>query len=87
MEALFNEAQAAVKGMETALERYEQAQEAIAILSAYYSSDDWKNDYAADEAGLLPDDLKRGILSEDAIWNLLSACKELNEREPLNRRK
>ena len=40
-------------------------------LSAYYSSDAWKRDYAADEAGLLPKDLKRGVLSEDGIYNLL----------------
>ena len=40
-------------------------------LSAYYSSDAWKRDYVADEAGLLPKDLKRGVLSEDGIYNLL----------------
>ena len=40
-------------------------------LSAYYSSDAWKRDFAADEAGLLPKDLKRGVLSEDGIYNLL----------------
>ena len=40
------------------------------VLSAYYSSDAWKRDFAADEAGLLPKDLKRGVLSEDGIYNL-----------------
>ncbi len=40
-------------------------------LSAYYSSDAWKRDFATDEAGLLPKDLKRGVLSEDGIYNLL----------------
>jgi len=40
-------------------------------LSAYYTSDDWKRDFAADEAGLLPKDLKRGVLSEDGIYDLL----------------
>ena len=40
-------------------------------LSAYYISDAWKRDFAADEAGLLPKDLKRGVLSEDGIYNLL----------------
>lgn len=40
-------------------------------LSAYYTSDAWKNDFAADEAGLLPKDLKRGVLSEDGIYDLL----------------
>lgn len=27
-----------------------------------------------------PKDLKRGVLSEDAIWNLLEDCHDLNER-------
>jgi len=40
-------------------------------LSAYYSSDAWKRDFAADEAGLLPKDLKSGVLSEDGIYNQL----------------
>jgi GNAT superfamily N-acetyltransferase len=40
-------------------------------LSDYYSSPAWKRDFAADEAGLLPKDLKRGVLSEDGIYGLL----------------
>ena len=43
----------------------------LKALSEYYSSDSWKRDYAADEAGLLPKDLKRGVLSEDGIYTLL----------------
>lgn len=43
----------------------------LKALSEYYSSDAWKRDYAADEAGLLPKDLKRGVLSEDGIYALL----------------
>ncbi|MBR4201314.1 MAG: GNAT family N-acetyltransferase [Oscillospiraceae bacterium] len=40
-------------------------------LSDYYGSAAWKRDFAADEAGLLPKELKRGVLSEDGIYNLL----------------
>ena len=40
----------------------------------------WKQDYADDEAGMFPKDLKRGVLSEDGIWNLLSDWQELEER-------
>ena len=36
-----------------------------------YSSDAWKRDFAADEAGLLPKNLKRGVLFEDGINDLL----------------
>lgn len=45
-------------------------------LAAYYASDEWKRDFAADEAGLLPDDLKRGVLSEDGLYNLLEKSRE-----------
>lgn len=80
MERRFNQALAAVKRLDSALEKYEAAQEAIAALSEYYGSDLWKQDFAADEAGLLPEGLKRGVLSEDGIWNLLTDCKELDRR-------
>ena len=50
----------------------ERIQEAIGILSDYYSSKKWKQDFTDDEAGLLPKDLKRGVLSEDGIWNVLN---------------
>ena len=53
-------------------ERKERIQEAIGILSDYYSSKEWKQDFADDEADLLPKDLKRGVLSEDGIWNVLN---------------
>ena len=40
-------------------------------LETYYTGEDWKQDFADDEAGLLPDSLKRGVLSEDRIYDLL----------------
>ena len=45
--------------------------ELLGELSEYYGSASWKRDFAADEAGLLPQKLKRGVLSEDGIYNLL----------------
>ena len=41
---------------------------------------DWKEDFEADEAGKFPDDLPRGVLSEDGIYNLLEQNDELWER-------
>ena len=77
-----------IKEMEVRLERaaaavmdkYEAVQEDIKALRKYYDSRQWKQDYADDEAGRLPADLKRGVLSEDGIWNLLEDVCELNER-------
>ena len=80
MERRLNRASAAVKRLEAALDKWEALQEDIAALEEYYGCDLWKQDFADDEAGLLPANLKRGVLSEDAVWNLLTACKELKER-------
>lgn len=49
----------------------------IAALSEYYGSAAWKQDYAADEAGMFPADLPRGVLSEDGIYNVLEQYREL----------
>ena len=49
-------------------------------LSTYYESDLWMEDYEADEAGELPADLKRGVLSEDGLYNLLAVYEDLIER-------
>ena len=70
----------AVMELLAALDKYEAVQEDIKALDAYYGSKEWKQDFADDEAGRLPEDLKRGVLSEDGIWNLLSDVHELNER-------
>ena len=80
MERQLEVAERAVKRLNEALEEYEAAQEALQELEAYYGSEEWKQDFADDEAGFLPKDLKRGVLSEDGIWNLLSDARELNDR-------
>ena len=80
MEQLFDFASESITELSMTLDKYEKVQEAIVTLSNYYSSAEWKQDFADDEAGLLPKDLKRGVLSEDGIWNLLSDWRELEER-------
>ena len=80
MEQLFDFALEAMKESSMPSDKYVQTKEAITTLSAYYGSDEWKQDYADDEAGLLPKDLKRGVLSEDGLWNLLSDWGELEKR-------
>jgi hypothetical protein len=55
--------------------------EDVAELSKYYGSELWKLDFAADKAGKLPPDLKRGVLSEDGVWNLLSDYREIQKKE------
>ena len=71
MEQLLDFVTKAQKDPTTNPEKQEKIQKAIRILSEYYESDEWKQDFADDEAGLLPKNLKRGVLSEDGIWNVL----------------
>lgn len=77
MEQCLDQATAALAQAEAALKAFKAAQPAIAMLAAYLGSDDWRKDLAADERGLLAPDLKRGVLSEDGIWNLLESNREL----------
>ncbi len=80
MEQRMERAVSAVIELSAALDKYEAVQGDILALGDYFGSSDWKQDFADDEAGLLPKNLKRGVLSEDGIWNLLSDARELNER-------
>lgn len=80
MERRLDRALAAVKRLSAALDKYEALQEDIAALDQYYGSGEWRKDFEDDEAGRLPEGLKRGVLSEDGIWNLLTDCKELKDR-------
>ena len=80
MEQILNEAADAVKVMEAALDQYEAVQERMGELIRYYESPQWMADFEADNAGLIPKDLKRGVLSEDGVYNLLEELQELRER-------
>ena len=46
-------------------------QKKLKILTDYYENGQWLKDFERDEKGELPKDLKRGVLSEDAVYNLL----------------
>lgn len=79
-EALFDKSQETVHRLNQALEDFATLQADLNELEAYYTSAQWREDYEADEAGKLPQDLKRGILSEDGLWNLLEDYHQLKER-------
>ncbi len=38
----------------------------------YYENGQWLSDYECDERGELPACMKRGVLSEDGVYNLIS---------------
>ena len=71
-EGLLDELLAALREPKTLSAQQETAE----ALAAYYASEAWKEDFAADEAGRFPATLKRGVLSEDGIYSALDAFRE-----------
>ena len=47
----------------------------LSQLLEYYEGGQWLSDYRLDEEGLLPQSLKRGVLSEDGVYNFLSGME------------
>ena len=67
MEARYQEVKRVLGGLENNL----------SILRNYMESGQWQKDFEADEAGLVPQDLPREVLSEDALYNLLAEAGEM----------
>ena len=79
MEEILDTANRKLDALEKSIADLKAYQSKIQELEAYYSSPQWKEDFAMDEAGKLPKNLKRGVLSEDGIYNVLERNKELLE--------
>ncbi len=92
MENCLNDSRKAIDSLAHALEMYRDVQGKLRELSSYYDGEEWRKDFADDEAGRLPTGLKRGVLSEDAVYDLLNDNREIlddmagliREREILN---
>ena len=54
-----------------------RAQLLLSDLDAYYTGEDWLKDFEDDEKGKFPPELKRGVLSEDAVYDLLTEDRQL----------
>ena len=80
MEQLLNQVLAWVNESENLLGKNAGIDRAVRALEDYYGSSLWKADFEADEAGLLPADLARGVLSEDGIDHALQDFRDLKER-------
>jgi len=72
MEQYFDEIAEATKRDAEAVRKDEVLQEKWQTLLTYYEGGQWLKDYEADERGELPGDLKRGVLSQDGVYNLIS---------------
>jgi len=72
MESVFDELSAAGDNAEAVLAD-NTLREKLMELTAYYENGQWLEDYERDERGELPIGLKRGVLSQDGVYDLLSA--------------
>ena len=55
--------------------KHEGYESDLEALSTYYSGD-WRKDFEMDEQGCFPEDMKRGVLSEDGLYDLLEEAKK-----------
>ena len=77
MENILDRATQKIDELERSVAAFEELQPEIKKLEAYYTSQQWKDDLAMDEQEILPENLKRGVLSQDGIWNMLERNREL----------
>ena len=80
MEEALDASKAAIEKLSEALSEYESVQDRFDALLDYFGNGQWRDDFEADEEGLLPDGLKRGVLSEDAVYDLITDNHDLAVR-------
>lgn len=80
MEKALDNVSAAVNNLSEAINAYAEVQAQYQQLTDYYFGPDWLKDLDDDREGLLPHDLKRGVLSEDAVYDLVSDNDALIEQ-------
>lgn len=71
MELIFDELSEAVRKDPVSVKNDNRLSKLLSIITEYYEGGQWQKDYEADERGEIPIDLKRGVLSEDGVYNLL----------------
>jgi Asp-tRNA(Asn)/Glu-tRNA(Gln) amidotransferase C subunit len=69
-----------LQDLHIAMEQMNEVKEDVNALSDYYENGIWRQDYESDEAGMLPKDLKRGVLSQDAIYDILTEYDALGKQ-------
>ena len=65
-----------IKELEIALNNFKKNKNNIRLLNKYYGSKNWFKDKEAYESNKI-EHIKAGVLSEDAIWNMLEEINDL----------
>ena len=83
MEQCFDTLLSAAQGNARAIYHSSQLSTLLTQLLRYYDGGQWLHDYEMDEQGILPPHLKRGVLSQDAVFDFLSMLGPWqNDTEP-----
>ncbi len=80
MEEAYDRSRTVCDGLAEAIEVFEGASNIFAALAGYMDSGLWLQDYERDESGGFPSDLKRGVLSQDGLYDLLGDIERLRSR-------
>ena len=80
MESMFDDVSKVMSNLDDALEEYAGIKDKIDELNVYLESGQWQKDFEADEKGLIPKDMKRGVLSEDGLYDLLTEVNRISEQ-------
>ena len=80
MEEILDEGSRILLELEQAVDKYAVFAGKIDELEQYYTGGQWQKDFTDDEAGRLPRDLKRGVLSEDAVYDFLALRDQIIDR-------
>lgn len=68
-----------IKKLNNAIDEFESNKKDLDLLKKYYGSKNWFKDKEAYENGTIKN-IKAGVLSEDAVWNMLDEIDELKKR-------
>lgn len=71
MEKILNNHSKNIENLKKQLSIFRESQKDYSKLSKYYSSKEYFSDLESYDRGELPDDLQCGVLSEDAVFDLI----------------
>lgn len=77
MEDRYDELTRVIAGLDDAISEYNDFKADLQILREYMESGQWKKDFESDEAGQIPIEVKRGVLSEDGLYDLLQGAEKI----------
>lgn len=80
MEKILNEQNDLLNKIEKLLDEFESKQDDFSELIKYYSSREWMQDHDLMIEGKIPQNVRCGVLTEDAVYNMLGDHLEKGKR-------